>query len=128
MQQTENRPNGRQSIVSPGLRLTAFLEANPKLVPDREQDNDRRIRLYACGGHWAAFDRSACQLCLRFPDCETAVLRVASRQFPVVKASVPGELLRSRRMPGEEPEHVIQTAPELSMSRYKAWYKQRIDA
>lgn len=129
MQHTQNRPVGQPSALPSGLRLMAFLEANLKQVLDRERNNDRRIHLYAFGGYWAAFDRSACQLCLRFPGCETAVLRVVSIPFPVVMAFVPDGQLRIRRvrMRRAEPEHEILTAPELSMARYKKWFKEQID-
>ena len=61
-----------------GVRLMAFLAAHRTEVLAREQNNERFIHLYGTGGYWAAFERSAYQLCRLFPRNETAVFHFAS--------------------------------------------------
>ena len=51
-----------------GVRLMAFLAAHRTEVLAREQNNERFIHLYGTGGYWAAFERSAYQLCRLFPE------------------------------------------------------------
>ena len=97
-----------------GVRLMAFLAAHRTEVLAREQNNERFIHLYGTGGYWAAFERSAYQLCRLFPRNETAVFHFAAYPFPVVMASIADGELRaySRR-------HILRTVNEILCSFHK---------
>lgn len=87
------RPQRNTEAEPSGVRLMAFLAAHRTEVLAREQNNERFIHLYGTGGYWAAFERSAYQLCRLFPRNETAVFHFAAYPFPVVMASIAdGEL------------------------------------
>lgn len=114
-----------------GVRLMAFLAAHQTEVLAREQNNERFIHLYGTGGYWAAFERSAYQLCRLFPRNETAVFHFAAYPFPVVMASIADGELRaySRRhiLRTVDPDHKVLTVPVLAPEAYKRWRGEKIE-
>ena len=82
-------------------RLNALLRDSDSLL-SRERDGHRRMYLYDMGDWWVSFERSACRLCGLFPGCDTTVLRLYDRPYPLVMASVSDRSLRAYGV-GERP-------------------------
>ena len=59
-----------------GIRLVTLLNEHLSEIMDRERTNRTSIHLYCTGPYWVAFERSAYQLCLTFPDSEITPLRL----------------------------------------------------
>ena len=62
-----------------GIRLVTLLNEHLSEIMDRERTNRTSIHLYCTGPYWVAFERSAYQLCLTFPDSENTPLPVPDR-------------------------------------------------
>ena len=67
-----------------GIRLVTLLNEHLNEIMDRERTNRTSIHLYCTGPYWVAFERSAYQLCLTFPDSEITPLRLFAYPFPIV--------------------------------------------
>ena len=108
-------------------RLNALLRDSDSLL-SRERDGRRRIYLYDMGDWWVSFERSACRLCGLFPGCDTTVLRLYDRPYPLVMASVSDRSLRAyaRRHPLQRVSTGCLSLPcgELSPARYASWRRQ----
>jgi len=59
-----------------GIRLVTLLNEHLNEIMDRERTNRTSIHLYCTGPYWVAFERSAYQLCLTFPDSAAASVRL----------------------------------------------------
>ena len=75
----------RTTFMPSGIRLQQLIQNQYKEILAREKNNDKFIHLYDIGAYWVAFERSAYQLCLTFPD------RVPDCVEYVVMASVPAD-------------------------------------
>lgn len=124
-------PQRNTEAESSGVRLMAFLAARRTEVLAREQNNERFIHLYGTGRYWAAFERSAYQLCRLFPRNEIAVFHFATYPFPVVMASIADSELRvyARRhiLRTVDPDHKVLTVPILAPEAYKRWRGEKIE-
>ena len=113
-----------------GVRLMVFLAAHQTEVLAREQSNERFIHLYGTGGYWAAFERSAYQLCRLFPRNETAIFHFAAYPFPVVMASIAdGELqayAQKNIQRSINQDYKILTVKPILSQLYKQWYNKKI--
>lgn len=116
--------------LSSGLRLqTLLFERLPEIV-GREVGNEDRINLYCTGDYWAAFERSAYQLCRLYPDCEVYPVYLDTCPSPVVMASLPYAELRDCSDAGC-PEcgggFVEISAQRLKCVEYERWYRKEIE-
>ena len=113
-----------------GVRLMVFLAAHQTEVLAREQSNERFSHLYGTGGYWAAFERSAYQLCRLFPRNETAIFHFAAYPFPVVMASIAdGELqayAQKNILRSINQDYKILTVKPILSQLYKQWYNKKI--
>lgn len=98
---------------------------------DRERTNRTSIHLYCTGPYWVAFERSAYQLRLTFPDSETTPLRLFVYPFPIVMVSVTDRSLRSYArkhiLRWDETDYVVLTAPESSSTDYRRWHAGEVE-
>ena len=89
------------------------------------------IHLYCTGPYWVAFERSAYQLCLTFPDSEITPLRLFAYPFPIVMVSVTDRSLRSYArkhiLRQDETDYVVLTVPESSLTDYRRWHAGEVE-
>ena len=74
----------KESEIPSGIRLMLLLKGHLREIMNRECANQTSIHLYCTGPYWVAFERSAYQLCLTFPDSEITPLRLFAYPFPIV--------------------------------------------
>lgn len=114
-----------------GIRLVALLNEHLNEIMDRERVNRASIHLYCTGPYWVAFERSAYQLRLAFPDSETTALRLFAYPFPIVMVSVTDRSLRSYArkhiLRRDEADYVMLTVPGLPMADYHAWHAGEVE-
>ena len=81
--------------------------------------------------YWVAFERSAYQLCLTFPDSEITPLRLFAYPFPIVMVSVTDRSLRSYArkhiLRQDETDYVVLTVPESSLTDYRRWHAGEVE-
>ncbi|WP_297901348.1 hypothetical protein [uncultured Parabacteroides sp.] len=125
------RKDGERCEVPSGIRLMNLLRGHLEEIMDRERANRTSIHLYCTGAYWVAFERSAYQLRLVFPDSETTPMRLYAYPFPIVMASVSDRSLRSyarRHVPWrDEGDHVTLTVPVFPLSDYQAWHAGEVE-
>jgi len=118
------------SSLPSGVRLVRLLNDHLSEIMGCERANCTSIHLYCTGAYWVAFECSAYQLRLAFPDSETTPMRLLGYPFPVVMVSVTDRSLRSY-----EQEHIIKkdgvdykelTVPALSVSAYRTWHAREV--
>ena len=109
-----------------GIRLVTLLNEHLNEIMDRERTNRTSIHLYCTGPYWVAFERSAYQLCLTFPDSEITPLRLFAYPFPIVMVSVTDRSLRSYArkhiLRRDDIDYKLLTASQLSHEDYQAWH------
>ena len=109
-----------------GIRLVTLLNEHLSEIMDRERTNRTSIHLYCTGPYWVAFERSAYQLCLTFPDSEITPLRLFAYPFPIVMVSVTDRSLRSYArkhiLRRDDIDYKLLTASQLSHEDYQAWH------
>lgn len=119
------------SSLPAGVRLVALLNEHLNEIMDRERTNRTSIHLYCTGPYWVAFERSAYQLCLTFPDSEITPLRLFAYPFPIVMVSVTDLSLRSYArkhiLRKDESDYKLLVVPELPMSDYRAWHAGEVE-
>ena len=96
-----------------GIRLVTLLNEHLNEIMGRERVNRTSIHLYCTGPYWVAFERSAYQLCLTFPDSEITPLRLFAYPFPIVMVSVT--------------DYVVLTVPESSLTDYRRWHAGEVE-
>ena len=93
--------------------------------------NRTSIHLYCTCPYWVAFERSAYQLCLTFPDSEITPLRLFAYPFPIVMVSVTDRSLRSYArkhiLRRDETDYVVLTVPESSLTDYRRWHAGEVE-
>ena len=98
---------------------------------DRERTNRTSIHLYCTGPYWVAFERSAYQLCLTFPDSEITPLRLFAYPFPIVMVSVTDRSLRSYArkhiLRRDESDYKLLTVPGFSLADYLEWHAGEVE-
>ena len=113
-----------------GIRLVTLLNEHLNEIMDRERMNRTSIHLYCTGPYWVAFERSAYQLCLTFPDSEITPMRLYAYPFPVVMVSVTDRSLRlyERKHIAKQngADYKLLTVPELSAPAYQAWHSREV--
>ena len=119
------------SSLPAGVRLVALLNEHLNEIMDRERTNRTSIHLYCTGPYWVAFERSAYQLCLTFPDSEITPLRLFAYPFPIVMVSVTDLSLRSYArkhiLRKDESDYKLLVVPELPMSDYRTWHAGEVE-
>lgn len=114
-----------------GIRLVTLLNEHLNEIMDRERTNRTSIHLYCTGPYWVAFERSAYQLCLTFPDSEITPLRLFAYPFPIVMVSVTDRSLRlyARKhiLRKDEAEYMTLTVPGLPLAAYRAWHAGEVE-
>ena len=120
----------KESETPSGIRLMLLLKGHLREIMNRECANQTSIHLYCTGPYWVAFERSAYQLCLTFPDSEITPLRLFAYPFPIVMVSVTDRSLRSYArkhiLRRDETDYVVLTVPELSAPAYQAWHSREV--
>lgn len=120
-----------KSEVPSGIRLAALLNDRLNEIMDRERANHSSIHLYCTGPYWVAFEHSAYQLCLTFPDSETTPLRLFAYPFPIVMVSVTDRSLRSYArkhiLRWDETDYVVLAVPESSLTDYRRWHAGEVE-
>ncbi|WP_287621528.1 hypothetical protein [Parabacteroides sp.] len=118
------------SSLPSGVRLVRLLNDHLSEIMGRERANRTSIHLYCTGPYWVAFECSAYQLRLAFPDSETTPMRLLGYPFPVVMVSVTDRSLRLY-----ERKHIVKqngadykllTVPGLSAPAYQAWHTREV--
>ena len=113
-----------------GIRLLQLIEGKITQITRRERENLAHICLYETGGYWAAFERSAYQLCRLFPDLNVSALKLRDNPFPVVFACVSDkELLsyaESHILCVDKPDYKEILAEEISPVNYFRWHQQSL--
>lgn len=119
------------SSLPSGVRLVALLNEHLNEIMDRERTNRTSIHLYCIGPYWVAFERSAYQLRLTFPDSEITPLRLFAYPFPIVMVSVTDHSLRSYArkhiLKRDEADYVMLTVPESSSTDYRRWHAGEVE-
>ena len=114
-----------------GIRLVTLLNEHLSEIMDRERMNRTSIHLYCTGPYWVAFERSAYQLCLTFPDSEITPLRLFACPFPIVMVFVTDRSLRSYArkhiLRRDETDYVVLTVPESSLTDYRRWHAGEVE-
>ena len=118
------------SSLPSGVRLVRLLNEHLGEIMGRERTNQNSIHLYCTGPYWVAFERSAYQLRLAFPDSETTPMRLLGYPFPVVMVSVTDRLLRSYArkhiLRKDESDYKLLTVPGLPLADYHAWHTNEV--
>ena len=113
----------KESETPSGIRLMLLLKGHLREILNRECANQTSIHLYCTGPYWVAFERSAYQLCLTFPDSEITPLRLFAYPFPIVMVSVTDRSLRSYArkhiLRRDETDYVVLTVPESTLTDYR---------
>ena len=121
----------KESETPSGIRLMLLLKGHLREIMDRECANQASIHLYCTGPYWVAFERSAYQLCLTFPDSEITPLRLFAYPFPIVMVSVTDRSLRSYArkhiLRRDETDYVVLTVPESSLTDYRRWHAGEVE-
>ena len=121
----------RTTFMPSGIRLQQLIQNRYKEILAREKNNDKFIHLYDIGAYWVAFERSAYQLCLTFPDSEITPLRLFAYPFPIVMVSVTDRSLRSYArkhiLRRDETDYVVLTVPESSLTDYRRWHAGEVE-
>ena len=121
----------RTTFMPSGIRLQQLIQNQYKEILAREKNNDKFIHLYDIGAYWVAFERSAYQLCLTFPDSEITPLRLFAYPFPIVMVSVTDRSLRSYArkhiLRRDETDYVVLTVPESSLTDYRRWHAGEVE-
>ena len=121
----------KESETPSGIRLMLLLKGHLREILNRECANQTSIHLYCTGPYWVAFERSAYQLCLTFPDSEITPLRLFAYPFPIVMVSVTDRSLRSYArkhiLRQDETDYVVLTVPESSLTDYRRWHAGEVE-
>ena len=121
----------KESEIPSGIRLMLLLKGHLREIMNRECANQTSIHLYCTGPYWVAFERSAYQLCLTFPDSEITPLRLFAYPFPIVMVSVTDRSLRSYArkhiLRRDETDYVVLTVPESSLTDYRRWHAGEVE-
>ncbi|WP_455622240.1 hypothetical protein [Parabacteroides sp.] len=119
------------SEVPSGIRLVTLLNERLNEIMDRERTNRTSIHLYCTGPYWVAFEHSAYQLRLTFPDSEITPLRLFAYPFPIVMVSVTDRSLRSYArkhiLRRDEADYVMLTVSGLPLSDYREWHAGEVE-
>ena len=117
--------------VPSGLRLMNLLREHLTEIMDRERANRKFIHLYDIGAYWVAFERSAYQLCLTFPDSEITPLRLFAYPFPIVMVSVTDRSLRSYArkhiLRRDGSDYKLLTVPGFPLADYREWHAGEVE-
>ena len=121
----------KESETPSGIRLMLLLKGHLREIMNRECANQTSIHLYCTGPYWVAFERSAYQLCLTFPDSEITPLRLFAYPFPIVMVSVTDRSLRlyARKhiLRRDETDYKLLTVPGLPMADYHVWHAGEVE-
>ena len=121
----------RTTSMPSGIRLQQLIQNRYKEILAREKNNDKFIHLYDIDAYWVAFERSAYQLCLTFPDSEITPLRLFAYPVPIVMVSVTDRSLRSYArkhiLRQDETDYVVLTVPESSLTDYRRWHAGEVE-
>ena len=121
----------RTTFMPSGIRLQQLIQNQYKEILAREKNNDKFIHLYDIGAYWVAFERSAYQLCLTFPDSEITPLRLFAYPFPIVMVSVTDRSLRSYArkhiLRRDESDYKLLTVPGFSLADYLEWHAGEVE-
>ena len=114
-----------------GIRLVTLLNEHLSDIMDRERTNRTSIHLYCTGPYWVAFERSAYQLCLTFPDSEITPLRLFAYPFPIVMVSVTDRSLRSYTrkhiLRRDGSDYKLLTVPGFPLADYREWHAGEVE-
>ena len=120
----------KESETPSGIRLMLLLKGHLREIMDRECANQTSIHLYCTGPYCVAFERSAYQLCLTFPDSEITPLRLFAYPFPIVMVSVTDRSLRSYARKHilriDEPDYKRLTVPVFPAEDYRSWHDREV--
>ena len=121
----------KESETPSGIRLMLLLKEHLREIMNRECANQTSIHLYCTGPYWVAFERSAYQLCLTFPDSEITPLRLFAYPFPIVMVSVTDRSLRSYArkhiLRRDESDYKLLTVPGFSLVDYREWHAGEVE-
>ena len=121
----------KESETPSGIRLMLLLKGHLREIMNRECANQTSIHLYCTGPYWVAFERSAYQLCLTFPDSEITPLRLFAYPFPIVMVSVTDRSLRSYArkhiLRRDESDYKLLTVPGFSLADYREWHAGEVE-
>ena len=121
----------KESETPSGIRLMLLLKGHLREIMNRECANQTSIHLYCTGPYWVAFERSAYQLCLTFPDSEITPLRLFAYPFPIVMVSVTDRSLRSYTrkhiLRRDGSDYKLLTVPGLPMADYHVWHAGEVE-
>ena len=116
----------KESETPSGIRLMLLLKGHLREIMNRECANQTSIHLYCTGPYWVAFERSAYQLCLTFPDSEITPLRLYAYPFPIVMVSVTDRSLRSYTrkhiLRRDGSDYKLLTVPGFPLADYREWH------
>ena len=107
----------KESETPSGIRLMLLLKGHLREIMNRECANQTSIHLYCTGPYWVAFERSAYQLCLTFPDSEIMV-SVTDRSLRLYE--------RKHIAKQNGADYKLLTVPELSAPAYQAWHTREV--
>ena len=114
-----------------GIRLVTLLNEHLNEIMGRERVNRTSIHLYCTGPYWVAFERSAYQLCLTFPDSEITPLRLFAYPFPIVMVSVTDRSLRSYArkhiLRRDGSDYKLLTVPGFPLADYREWHAGEVE-
>ena len=121
----------RTTFMPSGIRLQQLIQNQYKEILAREKNNDKFIHLYDIGAYWVAFERSAYQLCLTFPDSEITPLRLFAYPFPIVMVSVTDRSLRSYTrkhiLRRDGSDYKLLTVPGFPLADYREWHAGEVE-
>ena len=121
----------KESETPSGIRLMLLLKGHLREIMDRECANQTSIHLYCTGPYWVAFERSAYQLCLTFPDSEITPLRLFAYPFPIVMVSVTDRSLRSYArkhiLRRDGSDYKLLTVSGLPLADYREWHAGEVE-
>ena len=121
----------RTTSMPSGIRLQQLIQNRYKEILAREKNNDKFIHLYDIGAYWVAFERSAYQLCLTFPDSEITPLRLFAYPFPIVMVSVTDRSLRSYTrkhiLRRDGSDYKLLTVPGFPLADYREWHAGEVE-
>ena len=121
----------KESETPSGIRLMLLLKGHLREIMDRECANQTSIHLYCTGPYWVAFERSAYQLCLTFPDSEITPLRLFAYPFPIVMVSVTDRSLRSYArkhiLRRDGSDYKLLTVPGFPLADYREWHAGEVE-
>ena len=121
----------RTTSMPSGIRLQQLIQNRYKEILAREKNNDKFIHLYDIDAYWVAFERSAYQLCLTFPDSEITPLRLFAYPFPIVMVSVTDRSLRSYTrkhiLRRDGSDYKLLTVPGFPLADYSEWHAGEVE-